>query len=319
MLRRELLALTAPALLALGSACGMAPQTPRQPPQPVPAAEVLASTSPALPQESDLTLGQNAGSVLIGLTVRPGLPGENTLLLYVLPLEGPGAAATIPVTLSIAGRSATLDTCSRTCRTASATLFGGEHIDVSVGGASGGTASFDVPQLPAVDGTPLLQRVQERMHGLRAYQVDETLGPAQPPLHAAYVFQAPDRMRIDFDTGASTIWIGPTRFRRDAGAAPWQAETTGTSVQIPTFAWDSSTPAAPYIGAHVLGPDTLDGEQMQVLAFFWSAGGSPAWFRLWADGSGLVRRAAMRAQGHFMEHRYRAFDAPVSIEPPAGS
>src|SRR2546428_6427097 len=33
------------------------------------------SRSPALPQSDDLTLGQSAGKVLIGLTVRPAQPG----------------------------------------------------------------------------------------------------------------------------------------------------------------------------------------------------------------------------------------------------
>lgn len=45
--------------------------------------------------------------------------------------------------------------------------------------------------------------------------------------------------------------------------------------------------------------------------------GTPVWFRLWIDDRGLVRRAEMRAQGHFMDHRYYDFDAPVTIKPPA--
>ena len=34
-------------------------------------------------------------------------------------------------------------------------------------------------------------------------------------------------------------------------------------------------------------------------------------------GEGLVRRAEMRAPGHFMDQRYVALDAPFAIEPPA--
>ena len=76
-----------------------------------------SSSSPALPHAGDLTLAESAGSVLIGFTVRPDEPGPNTLLVYVLPVEGPAAAADVPVSLSIADQKIQLDTCSRTCRT----------------------------------------------------------------------------------------------------------------------------------------------------------------------------------------------------------
>src|SRR5258708_15813028 len=56
-----------------------------------------AAASPALPQADDLTLGQDAGKVLVGLTVRPAPPGTNTLLVYVLPLEGTAAQAHFPL------------------------------------------------------------------------------------------------------------------------------------------------------------------------------------------------------------------------------
>jgi len=52
------------------------------------------------------------------------------------------------------------------------------------------------------------------------------------------------------------------------------------------------------------------------------AGGSsdlPVWFRMWVDASGLVHRAEMRAPGHFMDHRYFDYDAPITIEPPEGA
>jgi hypothetical protein len=70
------------------------------------------------------------------------------------------------------------------------------------------------------------------------------------------------------------------------------------------------------VGAHIVGADTVDGVQTQVLTFFLDLPQTPVWFRLWADADGLVHRAAMRAQGHFMDHRYTDFDAALSIEPP---
>src|SRR5205085_1741970 len=76
--------------------------------------------------------------------------------VYVLPLEGPAAAADVPLSLAISGQTIPLDTCSRTCRTAIVTLNGGEHVDVVAGGASGGAAAFDLPASPAPAGTALL-------------------------------------------------------------------------------------------------------------------------------------------------------------------
>jgi hypothetical protein len=272
--------------------------------------------SPALPQADDLTFGQDAGKVLVGLTVRPAQPGPNTLLVYVMPPEGPAAAADLPLTLAVSGQNVPLDTCSRTCRTANVTLTGGEHVDVVAGGASGGAAAFDLPKFPAPDGTALLRQIQDRMHQLHSYRVDETLGPATPLLRAAYVFEAPDRMQLSPANGETTVWVGPVRYTRQTDAGTWQAEDFGTSLPVPSFVWDVPESGGTYQGAHVVGTETVDGVSTHVLTFFLDLPQTPVWFRLWSDTSGLVQRASMRAQGHSMEHRYTDFDAAISIEPP---
>ena len=315
--RSRLFSSVVPAMMLASVACAAAVPTAS------PASTIAASptataagASPALPQADDLTLGQDAGKVLVGLTVRPAQPGPNTLLVYVLPLEGPAAAADVPLSLAISGQNIPLDTCSRTCRTASVTLVGGEHVDVVAGGASGGTAAFDLPTLPAQDGTALLQQVQDRMHQLHTYQVDETLGPATPTLRAAYSFEAPDRMQLSFGDGETTVWVGPTRYTRDTLSGVWKAEDFGTSLPVPSFVWDIPDSGGTYVGAHIVGADTVDGVETHVLTFFLDLPQTPVWFRLWLDPSGLVRRASMRAQGHFMDHRYTDFNTALSIEPP---
>ena len=314
---RQLFSVVVAALMFVSVACVAAVPTvsPASTTAASPAA-AAGTASPALPQADDLTFGQDAGKVLVGLTVRPAQPGPNTLLVYVLPLEGPAAAADVPLSLAVAGQNVPLDTCSRTCRTTSVTLVGGEHIEVVAGGASGGTAAFDLPPLPAQDGTALLRQVQDRMHQLHTYHVDETLGPATPPLRAAYSFEAPDRMQLSFGNGETTVWVGPTRYTRDTLTGVWKAEDFGTSLPVPSFVWDIPDSGGTYVGAHIVGADTVDGVKTEVLTFFLDLPQTPVWFRLWSDTSGLVRRASMRAQGHFMDHRYTDFDAAVSIEPP---
>src|SRR6266851_2419998 len=186
------------------------------------AAQTAPAASPALPQGDDVTLADGAGNVLIGLTVRPAQPGPNTVLIHVLPLEGPAAAADVQVSMSINGHDLPLDFCSRSCRTADVTLAGGEHVDVVAGSPTGGSVSFDLPSLPAPDGSDLLQRVQDRMHRLHTLRSDEALGPVVPPIETQYAFQVPDRMQMDVSNGSHTIFIGGTRYtRNDQSNGAW--------------------------------------------------------------------------------------------------
>ena len=312
--RVRLFSVVAPAMLLAGVACATAAPAASRESSPAAIATVnTSSVSPALPQGDDLTFGQDAGRVLIGLTVRPALPGPNTLLIYALPVEGPAAAADVPLSLVVGGRSVSLETCSRTCRSASVTLTGGEYIDVT---ADGATASFDLPALPAQDGTALLQQVQSRMHQLHTYRVDETLGPATPPLRAAYSFEAPDRMQFSFASGGTTVWVGPTRYTRDVASGAWKAEAFGVSLPVPSFVWDIPESGGTYVGAHVVGTETRRRRSDAGPDILPDLPQTPVWFRLWSDPSGLVHRASMRAQGHFMDHLYTDFDAAASINPP---
>ena len=79
----------------------------------------------------------------------------------------------------------------------------------------------------------------------------------------------------------------------------------------------SKYPVHRFVGAHVVGGDNVDGADTQVVAFFESLGPPyPVWFRLWTDADGLVHKAEMRGQGHFMDEHYTDFDAPFDIQPP---
>jgi copper transport protein len=267
----------------------------------------------ALPRSGDLTLGGSAGEVLVGLTVRPGTPGPNDVLVYVLPLEGEEGAEGLPVRISLSGRTEAMEVCGPTCRRAEAELRGEERVRVIVGGAVGGAATFRLPGLPAPDGTELFREMQDRMHQLRTYRIDEVLSSGRATVKATYAFQAPDRMRIAVEGGGHRIVIGDREWRREEPGDPWREESAFPP-RVPRFIWDSGeAPTAP----RILGRERLDGVNTTVLSFVGGPGRTAIWFRLWVDGGGLVRRAEMRAIGHFMDHRYLAFDDPFQIEPPA--
>jgi hypothetical protein len=280
-----------------------------------PARAQAQAASPALPQDGDLTLGAGAGTVLVGLTVRPAQPGPNTLLIYVLPVEGPALAADVSVHVAIGGQTVPLEFCSRSCRTGEVTLQGGEHVDLLVDGPSGGAAAFDLPPLPPPDGTSLLQQAQDRMHALQTYRVDEVMGPNAAFGHFQYAYQAPDRMQVDLGS-AQTIFVGPLRYSRTEPGAAWQVDNMGASLPVPSFSWDPHDASDTIIATRIVGSEMVDGVPTQALAFFKGAYNTPFWYRLLVDQSGLVRRVEMDGQGHFMLDHYTDFDAPLAIEPP---
>jgi hypothetical protein len=74
---------------------------------------------------------------------------------------GPAAGADVPLTLEVDGKSVPITTCSRSCRSATLTLRGGEHMQVQADGPGAGVANFEVP-LPlathAVAGLPFASR-----------------------------------------------------------------------------------------------------------------------------------------------------------------
>lgn len=272
----------------------------------------------ALPRPgADLTMGGHAGQVLVGLTVHPARPGRNDLFLYLLPLEGNQAARDLTVTLTVGQGTVPVTTCGATCRRAAVQLQGSETISVTVAGPKGGMATFRIPKLPAQEGSHLLAQMMTRMHGLKTYRLDETLSSGLAVVTSRYAFQAPDRFEsivTESSGGSRMVWIGGTRYLRQ-GDGQWQVLHGGPPPDVPSFIWDFFRP---FIDARILGRAAVDGVPTCIVAFFGKSGVTPVWFRLWIDGEGLVRQAQMRAQGHFMDHRYYDFDRPISIEPPKG-
>ena len=277
------------------------------------AASEATEGASALPQTGDLTFGGSAGAVLVGLTLRPGEPGRNEILVYLLPLDGEQAAAGIPAALVLDGGSRVpMQDCGPTCRRTELELSGGEKLRVTIGGSSGGTAVFRMPALPASSGRGLLLRTQAQIHALDSYRMQEELSSGGPTIRSDYAFVAPDLARIVVGDRSTTVFVGSTRYLRE-GEGRWQVQRNSPALSVPVFIWDSFRP---WIDARIIGSGKVDGRPARVISFFGSSGGTPAWFRLWIGDDGLVLRAQMRAQGHFMEQRYGDFDTPINIRAP---
>jgi copper transport protein len=310
---------TAAAVLAIGAAALLS-AFPLPPGRQAEAAEAVgpAQVSP-IPAGAGLSLGSHAGPVLVGLTLQPGEPGPNELAIYVLGIDGPEATAALPVRASIDDAAVALSQCGDTCRRGEADLRGGEIVSVDVGAASNAPATFRLPALPAASGAGRLQRSIDAMGGLTSYRLREDLTSGLgTTVHTTYGFVAPNSFESDVDEKDRrfrTVWIGDTRYTRE-GNGPWRIERGAPAVPVPTYIWDSFRP---YRDVRILGRENVDGVRTTEIAFAGGTSDLPVWFRLWVDADGLVHRAEMRAPGHFMDHRYYDYDAPITIRPPEGA
>ena len=306
---------TAAAVLAIGAAALLS----AFPLPPGRLAEASEGPGPAevspVPSGEGLTLGSHAGPVLVGLTLQPGRPGPNELTIYVL---GPEATAALPVRATVDGESVALSQCADTCRRGEVDLRGGDVVAVDVGVSAGGRATFRLPALPASSGDELLQKTIGAMGALTSYRLQEDLTSGLgTTVHATYAFAAPNSFESDVEQKESafrTVWIGDTRYTRE-GNGVWKIERGAPAVPVPMYIWDSFRP---YQDVRILGRATLGGVRTTEIAFAGGTSDLPVWFRLWVDTKGLVHRAEMRAPGHFMNHRYYDYDAPITIEPPKG-
>jgi len=309
------LGLTAVALAALLAAYPL-------PPARLARAEAQAgrpAPNPAMPRAGDLTLGGHVGPVLVGLTIRPGTPGRNDLLIYLLPAEGELAAARISTAVAVDGRPVQVEACGPSCRRGVATLAPGVQVQIALAGQArgAGVVAFRLPLLPAPDGSALLARMQARMHHLTTLGYTEVLssGLVGAPLRSSYQQQAPDRLRVQNSTGSKTVWVGTTMYLQRHPGEGWIAQPDSAPYTVPSFVWDYLPTR--FLDPRIVGAAQVDGVATKILAFFGPSDSAPIWFRLWVDPAGLVRRAEMRAAGHFMDQRYDHFDAPLAIEAPS--
>jgi copper transport protein len=286
------------------------------PPARVAEAESLAASerpTAALPRGGDITLGGDAGRFLVGLTLRPGEPGPNEVLVYLKP-PGEEAGGT-PVWIAAAGQRHRMDECGPNCRRLRLSIEGRDEVRVIVGGPDGGVESFAIPALPPPDASILIERMQRRMHALRTYRLKEFLSSGLGTvIRSRYAFQAPDRMRIQVEgpNRSETVWIGRIRYIRRMDGE-WQIQTSAPATQVPSFIWDSFQP---FTAPRAVGESRVGGVPTTIVSFFGRSGDTPVWFRLWIDEGALVHQAEMRAEGHFMDHVYTDFDSPLTIRPP---
>ncbi len=124
------------------------------------AAAAAVDPTAGLPSVGELTMAGPAGSVLVALSLSPGLPGPNHATVYVLPITGSAAAQALLANIAVNNVYSVLKPCGATCRQATIHIQAGDTVAVDVLNAGGGEASFTIPQLPAPSGATTLAQVE---------------------------------------------------------------------------------------------------------------------------------------------------------------
>jgi len=275
--------------------------------EPVASGTATARVSP-FPRPGDLTMGGRAGRVMVGLTVHPGRPGRNTVRAY---LASPATAAS-RARIQVRGQWHALSSCGGACRTATVDLRGRERLAVAVSGRAGGTAAFDLPSLPARDGTALVSSAAAHMKRLRSYRVAEDLSG----IRSAYSYARPHQIwvRTWYGDGVQqTLWLGSSVYARMGSSGPWRLKSSGSLAPVPYFTWQLFEPL---VDARVVGTGTMAGAPVTIVSMFGGHGRDPdgVWFTLYVDQqSGRVLLSRMWATNHFMSDRYSAFNQPGGI------
>jgi hypothetical protein len=239
-----------------------------------------------------LTLARRNGRVLAGLAVDPADR------IQVAVVEGEQPVPESELTFTVDGRLVTPTSCGRACWE----LDVQRARELVVNAPE--TLRFELPaQLPP-SGADAFAKVTRTMNGLRTYRFQEELtAGVGTGTSSTWEAQAPDRMRFVTADGFRSIIVGESRW--DYRGGRWE-QTPHPGLELPSFIWDGAG------SARILG---RAGDE-QILSVY-DREPVPAWFRLRVDGQNRVVDAEMLSPSHFMRQRFREFNAPLTIEPPA--
>jgi hypothetical protein len=248
--------------------------------------------------ESDtLALAEHRKDVLVGLAAEPGGPVE------IAVLRGSFPAAQSEVQVSVDGRRVEPTSCGRGCFRVAAPVLSGRADRLEVRHGTDAFA-FDLPRRLPPSGAKDFARARQTMKSLHSYHFAERLSSGQGAIVTQLDVQAPNRLRIDTDSGSRSVIIGRTRW--DLLDGKWQRQSfPGLDVNDVLVWYQAREPR--------IVRRNPDGSA-EIAAFGLKP--VPAWFRLTVEPSGRVSQARMTAPSHFMFHRYSEFDRAAPVTPP---
>lgn len=275
-----------------------------------PATSVCNPCPQRKPRSDELGVAESAGSTLVAAWIRRvpgGLEGEVRLFgLNSVPERRPARIAGARqrscgegcLRFRVDGRPATVDVRMR---------------------EKGRTYTAPLPARWRRDGADearrILRRAEWTMRGLDTVHQYERIdsGPGAFVV-TRYRLQAPDRFTYTIEgPGNRSIVVGDRQWLKPGDLTKWELRKFGAGLPFRTRRWFRWTPYARSV--RLLAIHRRDGRRIAELALTDHA--TPLWYRLWVDLSTMhVTRARMIAGGHFMSHRFRGFNEPLSIRPP---
>jgi hypothetical protein len=255
------------------------------------------------PPPGSVVLAQQAGSRALALAYKPGL-----VRVSVLDPAGDGESG-LRVALRFGrGYLMTPSPCGPGCYQSDIAGVPDSPVTVSIGGAS---YRFDLPRLPAADGTALVAKATDTWNALRTLVWRERLASSPTNvLHTVYRAVAPHSLAYSIRGRSSSVIIGGDRWDRATPTSPWEKSSQDPPLDQPQPFWDEAT------NAHVVGTGQIGSHRVTRVSFFDPT--TPAWFEAAIDPqSGRTLELDMTAASHFMHDVYGPFDAPFELHPPA--
>jgi hypothetical protein len=252
---------------------------------------------PLADDPASLLLAKRSGRVLVGIAVRAGRPIE------VVAVEGEEPLSRGELSFAVNGEPVVATACGTACSRLNASA-GSRSVTVR---APGRAFRFLLPAVQPPSATELFVEAQRTMNGLRTLRYTESLtSGVGRGIESVLGVQAPDRMEFRTDDGFRSVIIGTSRW--DLRDGRWE-RSAYPGLRVPQYMWDGAG------NARVLGRARLHGNPVQIVSAY-DHDPVPAWFRLYIDSRGRILQADMLSPSHFMEQRFRDFNAAIEIRPP---
>ena len=264
------------------------------------------------PPAGAVVLGSRAGLDVLGLSLVPGR-AETTLQASVVGEQGNGVRG-LEVRFDVSGATGERSTvtgapCGPGCYRATVAIGRPRSVGVRIGLAL--PVSFALPAAwPPPPAAGIVRRAAATWRRLRSVAIHDSLGDGRIVLQTEWQIVAPDRIAYQIaGGGGSAVIIGNRRWDKPAGATRWLTSPQ-SPVRQPEPFWQSQT------NAHLLGTVSSAGRPAWKVSFFDPQ--TPGWYTIVVDKATMwTREMWMTATVHFMHENYSAFNAPLSITPPA--
>lgn len=266
-----------------------------------------AAGLPKPPPAGAVVTAKQSGELAVALAAAPVQDSRMGLTATVL---GPkGTIDGLHVSFVTSAQTVAAQPCGSGCY--SAAVGRARAVTVRLAGRARGSATFEVPRLPAPAAAALVRRATAIYDRLRSVMYVERLssGPGSRVI-SRWKQVAPNRFEYRIRGGPAGILIGATRWDRPSAKARWIRSET-QALRVPTPIW-----AGGVTNAHLIRMEKRGGRTIDVVSLFNRQ--IPAWFTIRFDRRTLHPVTLdMVAASHFMHHDYESFNRPLKVVPPA--